>query len=52
MVRIPPTPGISGKWPGTATVIRDSHGNLTGAMETLEDVTDTKQREFQVGSGT
>jgi hypothetical protein len=27
--------------------MRDSHGNLTGAMETLEDVMEAKQREFR-----
>ncbi len=48
-----PTLGTGGKWLHcTATVIRDSHGNLTGAMETLEDVTETKQREFRVDTGT
>lgn len=35
----------------TATVIRDSQGNLSGAMETLEDVTGAKQREFRVDPG-
>jgi PAS domain-containing protein len=44
-----PSVGPGGKWLRcTATVIRDSHGNLTGAMETLEDVTEVKQREFRV----
>lgn len=44
-----PTLGPGGRWLRcTATVIRDSHGNLTGAMETIEDVTDVKQREFRV----
>jgi PAS domain S-box-containing protein len=47
-----PTLGPGGKWlQCTATVIRDSHGNLTGAMETLEDVTEIKQREFRVDPG-
>jgi PAS domain-containing protein len=47
-----PTLGPGGKWLRcTATLIRDSHGNLTGAMETLEDVTDVKKREFWVDSG-
>jgi len=44
-----PTLGPGGRWLRcTATVIRDSHGNLTGAMESLEDVTDVKKREFRV----
>jgi PAS domain-containing protein len=48
-----PSIGPSGKWLRcTATVIRDSHGNLTGAMETFEDVTDVKHREFRVDQGT
>ena len=47
-----PDLGPGGKWLRcTATVIRDSHGNITGAMETLEDVTDVKQREFRVDPG-
>jgi PAS domain S-box-containing protein len=47
-----PTLGSGGKWLRcTATVIRDSHGNLTGAMETLEDVTAVKQREFRIDPG-
>jgi PAS domain S-box-containing protein len=47
-----PALGPAGKWLRcTATVIRDSHGNLTGAMETFEDVTGTKQREFRVDYG-
>jgi PAS domain S-box-containing protein len=47
-----PSFGQGGKWLRcTATVIRDSHGNLTGAMETLEDVTEAKQREFQIDTG-
>lgn len=38
-----------GKWLHvTATVIRDAAGNLTGAMETVEDITDKKRREFVV----
>jgi PAS domain S-box-containing protein len=45
--------GPGGKWLRcTATLIRDSHGNLTGAMETVEDVTEVKQREFRVDPGT
>jgi PAS domain-containing protein len=48
-----PALGHGGKWLRcTATLLRDSHGNLTGAMETLEDITDIKQREFQVDPGT
>ena len=40
-----PAMAPGGKWLRcTATVIRDSHGNLTGAMETFEDVTGRKQR--------
>lgn len=42
-----PDLGTSGKWLHcTATVIRDSHGSLTGAVETLVDITAVKQREF------
>jgi PAS domain S-box-containing protein len=44
-----PILGHNGKWLHiTATVIRDSQGNLTGAMETLEDVTNQKLRDFVV----
>ena len=44
-----PTLGPSGKWLHvTATLIRDPAGNLTGAMETVEDITDQKKREFVV----
>jgi PAS domain-containing protein len=47
-----PSFGPTGKWLRcTATILRDTHGNLTGAMETLEDITDKKQREFQVDPG-
>ena len=47
-----PAIGPGGKWLRcTATVLRDSHGNLTGAMETIEDVTEAKQREFRIESG-
>jgi PAS domain S-box-containing protein len=47
-----PAIGPGGKWLRcTATRIRDSHGNLTGVMETLEDVTEIKQREFRVDPG-
>jgi PAS domain-containing protein len=43
--RLPP----EGKWLHvTATVIRDSGGHVTGAMETVEDVTEQKKREFIV----
>jgi signal transduction histidine kinase len=31
--------------------MRDTSGAVTGVMETLEDVTGQKQREFQVRSG-
>jgi two-component system, cell cycle sensor histidine kinase and response regulator CckA len=38
--------GKNGKWLRfTAAAIRDSHGELVGAMETLEDVTERKQAE-------
>lgn len=38
-----------GKWLHvTATVIRDSAGHVTGAMETVEDITEQKKREFVV----
>jgi PAS domain S-box-containing protein len=47
-----PAFGPCGKWLRcTATLIRDSNGNITGAMESLEDVTDVKQREFQIDPG-
>jgi PAS domain-containing protein len=52
MTELFPCLGPGGKWLRcTATVIRDSQGNLTGAMETFEDVTDKKQREFRVDPG-
>ena len=35
----------------TASVIRDSQGNLVGAMETIEDITDKKNRDFVVIPG-
>jgi PAS domain S-box-containing protein len=48
-----PALGLGGKWLRiTATLIRDSGGNLTGAMEVIEDVTAAKQREFRVDPGT
>ncbi len=38
-----------GKWLHvTATLIRDSAGHPTGAMETIEDITEKKKREFVV----
>ncbi len=41
-----PELGESGKWLRfTAAAIRDSHGNLVGAIETLEDVTERKNAE-------
>jgi PAS domain S-box-containing protein len=44
-----PGSGDAGKWLHvTATLMRDSAGHVTGAMETLEDVTDTKKRDFVV----
>ena len=44
-----PALGLGGRWLHiTATVIRDPAGNLTGAMETVEDITDKKKREFMV----
>ena len=47
-----PASGPCGRWLRcTATLIRDTNGNITGVMESLEDVTDVKQREFQVDSG-
>jgi PAS domain-containing protein len=47
-----PAIGPSGRWLRcTAALVRDTNGNLTGVMETLEDVTAVKQREFRVESG-
>jgi PAS domain-containing protein len=47
-----PALGPGGRWLHcTATLMRDSNGNLTGVMETLEDVTAIKQREFRIESG-
>jgi PAS domain S-box-containing protein len=47
-----PAPGTPGRWLRcTATVIRDSGGMITGAVETLEDITAIKQREFRIESG-
>jgi PAS domain S-box-containing protein len=47
-----PAAGPCGRWLRcTATLIRDTNGNITGVMESIEDVTDVKQREFQVDSG-
>ena len=41
-----PDLGNGGKWLRfTAAVIRDTRGNLIGALETLEDITDRKQAE-------
>jgi PAS domain S-box-containing protein len=38
-----------GRWlHATATLVRDAAGHVTGAMETIEDVTDKKKREFVV----
>jgi PAS domain-containing protein len=48
-----PTLGPDGKWFRlTASVVRDSHGNLMGAMETIEDITGHKRKEFRVEEGT
>ncbi|OPY38654.1 MAG: PAS fold protein [Methanoregula sp. PtaU1.Bin051] len=42
-----PAIGSGGKWLHiTARVIRDASGNITGAMQTVEDVTDRKKKEF------
>jgi PAS domain S-box-containing protein len=44
-----PSLGLQGKWLHiTASLIRDPAGNITGAMETIEDITDRKKREFVV----
>jgi PAS domain S-box-containing protein len=44
-----PELGDSGKWLRfTAAVIRDSQGNLVGAIETLEDVTERKRAEEEL----
>jgi len=44
-----PALGKSGKWLRfTAALIRDSYGNIVGAIETLEDVTAHKQAEFSL----
>ena len=44
-----PELGDTGKWLRfTAAVIRDSHGNLVGAIETLEDVTEHKKAEEEL----
>lgn len=48
-----PAIGAGGTWLRcTATVMRDSRGDLTGAMEMLEDVTGAKHRESRIDSGT
>jgi PAS domain S-box-containing protein len=45
-----PQLGQEGKWLHiTASVLRDSAGHLTGAMETIEDMTDRKKRESAAG---
>jgi PAS domain S-box-containing protein len=45
-----PRLGHEGRWLHImASVHRDSAGHLTGAMETIEDVTDKKKREFAAG---
>jgi len=44
--------GSAGKWLHiTAMPVRDPAGNLTGAMETVEDVTEKKEREFVIQQG-
>ena len=44
-----PAMGENGKWLRfTAAVIRDSQGNLVGAIETLEDVTERKRAEEEL----
>jgi signal transduction histidine kinase len=44
-----PELGDTGKWLRfTAAVIRDSHGNLVGAIETLEDVTERRRAEEEL----
>ncbi len=48
-----PAVGSGGRWLRiTADVVRDSQGNLVGARETIEDVTDIKEREFTIDPGT
>ena len=47
-----PALGGDGTWLRcTATVMRDTGGAVTGVLEILEDVTEKKQREFQVRPG-
>ena len=44
-----PELGENGKWLHfTAAVIRDTHGNLVGAIETLDDVTDRRRAEDEL----
>jgi len=44
-----PELGESGKWLRfTAAVIRDTHGNLVGAIEALEDVTERRRAEDEL----
>jgi PAS domain S-box-containing protein len=46
-----PKMGTSGIWLYfTASVIRDPDGNIVGAVETLEDVTDIKRAEAELGT--
>ncbi len=43
--------GDSGKWLFfTAAPLKDSNGNITGAIETLQDITDRKQAELALRS--
>lgn len=47
-----PHMGESGIWLFfTASAIRDSQGNIIGAVETLEDVTDIKRKEEELRAG-
>jgi PAS domain S-box-containing protein len=42
-----PSLGLNGRWLHiTVTLMRDSAGHVSGAMETVEDVTDKKKQEF------
>lgn len=44
-----PALGPDGRWLRiTAALLRDSHGNLIGAMETLEDITELKKKELRI----
>jgi PAS domain S-box-containing protein len=44
-----PHMGLNGKWLHfTAGVIKDRHGNIIGAVETLEDITESKLKEIEL----